>query len=47
MVLQNRRRYVLRENIVISSYFSEPSMAYIYNSCRKEKYLTKITPLKV
>jgi len=39
----NRRRYVEEKNIVIAS-FSEASITYIYNACRKEKYLTEITP---
>jgi len=32
------------EKILLLAFFSEASIAYIYNACRKEKYLTEITP---
>jgi len=30
--------------LLLFLFFSEPSIAYIYNACRKEKYLTEIAP---
>jgi len=33
--------------LLLLFFFSESSIVYIYKDCRKEKYLTEITSLKV